>query len=88
MSKLRILCVALAVCAATNGLALAQIVERKVDIFSDGTRTSGTVLSPQATEDKRLPAIVMSHGWGGTAGMLQPQAEHFARAGYFVLGNL
>jgi dienelactone hydrolase len=65
--------------------ALAQLTERKVDIYSEGVRMAGTVLYPQAEEGKRLPTIVMSHGWGGTAALLRPDAERFARAGYFVL---
>jgi alpha-beta hydrolase superfamily lysophospholipase len=65
--------------------ALAQLAERKVDIFSEGVRTAGSVLYAQALEGKKLPTIILSHGWGGTAAMLRPQAERFAEAGYFVL---
>jgi dienelactone hydrolase len=65
--------------------ALAQLAERKVDIYSEGVRMSGLVLHPQAFEGQKLPAVILSHGWGGTAAMLRPQAERFAQAGYFVL---
>ena len=65
--------------------ALSQLAERKVDIYSEGVRMTGTVLYPQALEGKKLPVIILSHGWGGTAAMLRPQAERFAQAGYFVL---
>jgi dienelactone hydrolase len=65
--------------------ALAQLAERKVDIYSEGVRMTGAVLYPQALEGNKLPAIILSHGWGGTAAMLRPQAERFAQAGYFVL---
>src|SRR5712672_3490888 len=65
--------------------ALAQLAERKVDIYSEGVRMTGAVLYPQAFEGKKLPAVILSHGWGGTAAMLRPQAERFAQAGYFVL---
>jgi hypothetical protein len=65
--------------------ALAQLAERKVDIYSEGVRMTGSVLYPQALEGKKLPTIILSHGWGGTAAMLRPQAERFAQAGYFVL---
>jgi len=65
--------------------ALAQLTERKVDIYSEGVRMTGLVLYPQAREGKKLPAVILSHGWGGTAAMLRPQAERFAQAGYFVL---
>lgn len=33
----------------------------------------------------RLPTIVMSHGWGGTAEHLRPDAVAFARAGFLVI---
>jgi len=65
--------------------ALAQLAERKVDIYSEGVRMTGTVLYPQSLEGKKLPTVVLSHGWGGTAAMLRPQADRFAQAGYFVL---
>lgn len=65
--------------------ALAQTVQRNVDILSEGVRMRGVVVHPEAKDTTKLPAIVMSHGWGGTASMLMPQAERFARAGYFVL---
>lgn len=65
--------------------ALAQIVQRNVDILSEGVRMRGIVLHPESKAATPLPTIVMSHGWGGTAAMLMPQAERFAKAGYFVL---
>jgi hypothetical protein len=70
---------------ATSLDVLAQIAERKVDIYSEGVRMTGTVLFPQALEGRKLPTVVMSHGWGGTAALLRPEAERFAQAGYFVL---
>ncbi len=75
----------LVVLVATSLPAGAEIVERKVTIFSQGLRLSGTVLYPEGPEDKKLPAVIMSHGWGGTAALLHPDAERFAHAGYFVL---
>jgi pimeloyl-ACP methyl ester carboxylesterase len=73
-------------CLALLGLpARAQLIERRVDIFSEGVRMGGYVLHPAATAGERLPAVVLSHGWGGTAALLRPEAERFARAGYFVL---
>jgi len=65
--------------------AFAEWTERKVDIHSEGVRIAGTVLQPQTIGETRLPALVMSHGWGGTAGMLRTQAERFVEAGYVVL---
>lgn len=65
--------------------APAQLVERQVDILSEGVRMRGFALRAAANDGAKLPAILMSHGWGGTASMLRPQAERFANAGYFVL---
>lgn len=65
--------------------AFAQTVQRNVEILSEGVRMRGMVVHPESPEPAKLPAIVMSHGWGGTAAMLMPQAERIARAGYFVL---
>lgn len=67
------------------GSARAEVVERPVEIFSGGTRVSGTLLHPPLQAGARLPAVVMSHGWGGTAALLRPQAQRMAEAGFFVL---
>jgi len=85
MRRLEFLCFTLLALMATSLDVLAQIAERKVDIYSEGVRMSGTVLYPQALEGKKLPTVIMSHGWGGTAALLRPDAERFAKAGYFVL---
>ena len=85
MRKLEFLCFTLLALMTMSLDVLAQIAERKVDIYSAGVRMTGTVLYPQALEGKKLPTVVMSHGWGGTAALLRPQAERFAQAGYFVL---
>lgn len=43
------------------------------------------VFAPKNTKSEKLPTIVMSHGWGGTAAALRADAIIFARAGYLVL---
>ena len=43
------------------------------------------VFAPKAPKSEKLPTIVMSHGWGGTAAALRPDAVAFARAGYLVI---
>lgn len=58
---------------------------RRADIVSDGTRMAAEVFSPARPESDKLPAIVMSHGWGGTAEALRPDAIVFARAGFLVV---
>lgn len=55
-------------------------------IISEGTRMATEVFAPKKSEgDVKLPTIVMSHGWGGTAAALRPDAIVFARAGYLVV---
>ena len=58
---------------------------RSVDIYSEGTRMAGDVYSAKVNTGKKLPTIVMAHGWGGTKAALRPEAIAFAQAGYFVV---
>jgi dienelactone hydrolase len=62
-----------------------DIASRKVDIMSEGVRLSGEVFSAKALAGKKLPTIVMSHGWGGTVAGLRRDAAEFAKAGYLVV---
>ena len=62
-----------------------DIERRKATIISEGVRMRGDVYSLKSLAGQRLPAIIMAHGWGGTAAMLLPQAVTFARAGYVVV---
>ena len=60
------------------------VAHRAVDIWSEGTRMAGDLYWPRgATGD--LPAIVMSHGWGGTKASLVRNAAIFAADGFLVL---
>ena len=58
---------------------------RTADIFSEGTRMSAEVFSPEGSEGKKLPTIIMSHGWGGLAEHLRHSACEFTKAGYLVI---
>jgi dienelactone hydrolase len=58
---------------------------RAADILSEGTRMAAEVFAPKEPKEDRLPTVVMSHGWGGTAAALRPDAVAFARAGYLVV---
>src|SRR5215472_3858003 len=58
---------------------------RSVDIFSEGTRMAGDVYVAKANAGKKLPTIVMAHGWGGTKAAFRPEAIAFAQAGYLVV---
>lgn len=62
-----------------------DIAYRRASIVSEGIRLAADVYSLKDNEDKALPTIIMSHGWGGVAKSLTPQALDFARAGYFVV---
>lgn len=61
------------------------VVFRAGDIQSEGARMSAEVFAPDGSEGKKLPTIIMSHGWGGTAQALRPSAMAFAKAGYLVI---
>ena len=59
---------------ATATVALAQpgsvtpenVEVRRVAIWSEGVRLAGDLYTPkELASDARLPAIVLSHGWGG-----------------------
>ncbi|HEY8572264.1 alpha/beta hydrolase [Phenylobacterium sp.] len=66
--------------------APAGVNFRSVTIISEGVRLHGEVFTPaNAPAGRKLPAVVMAHGWGGTAAGLRNDAADIARAGYFVL---
>ncbi len=62
-----------------------DVLFRTADIMSEGTRMAAEVFAPKNPKSDKLPTIVMSHGWGGTAAALRPDAIAFARAGYLVV---
>lgn len=62
-----------------------DVTTRAVDIWSEGTRMSGTVFTRKDTGSEKLPTILMAHGWGGTAAALTRDAVGFAKAGYLVV---
>jgi len=62
-----------------------DIAFRTADINSEGTRIAAGIFAPGKPEADRLPTIVMSHGWGGTAAKLRPDGIAFAKAGYLVV---
>ena len=62
-----------------------NVVVRHVDIYSEGTRMSGQFYSDKKFAGKKLPTIIMAHGWGGIAAYLDREAVAFSEAGYLVL---
>ncbi|HWY86296.1 MAG TPA: alpha/beta fold hydrolase [Gemmataceae bacterium] len=62
-----------------------DIAYRRATVVSEGIRLAADVFALKENADKVLPTIIMSHGWGGVARSLWPQALEFTRAGYFVV---
>jgi uncharacterized protein len=83
-SVLRWMLVFLALCLLARGVLAQEIEERPVDIISDGTRMHATLYRLKSAAGP-LPAIILSHGWGGTAALLRYQATEFAKAGYVAV---
>lgn len=55
-------------------------------IDSDGTRLA-EIFSLESNAGKKLPCILMAHGWGGTVRGLHQDAVVFARAGYLAVAS-
>jgi uncharacterized protein len=72
-------------CVAQSAAIPNDVALRTADIYSEGTRMAADVFVAKANAAKRLPTIVMAHGWGGNKNALQPEAVAFAQAGYFVV---
>jgi dienelactone hydrolase len=61
------------------------IAHRTANIMSEGVRLSAEVFSPKEHGEKRLPTVILCHGWGGTAALLRREAVAFAKAGYLAI---
>jgi pimeloyl-ACP methyl ester carboxylesterase len=62
-----------------------EIDFRRASILSEGTRMHAELFSLKTLGGRRLPTILMAHGWGGTAANLRTVALDFARAGYLAV---
>ncbi len=62
-----------------------ELSYRTADIWSEGTRMSADVFALKSLDGKKLPTILMAHGWGGTRAGLRLDAVGFAKAGYLVV---
>jgi dienelactone hydrolase len=58
---------------------------RTADIMSEGTRMAAELFALKTNNGKKLPTVILCHGWGGTKVGLRPQAIAFARAGYLAV---
>ncbi len=86
MMRIALLLLAFPSLAAAQGFSPPEDLSfRKDKIMSEGVRLGAEVFSLKANAEKKLPTIVMCHGWGGTARSLRSDAVVFARAGYLVV---
>ncbi len=75
-----------AVAAQAPAFSIPEEIDfRKANIISEGTRMSAELFSLKSLAGKKLPTIILCHGWGGVAAQLRRDAVAFARAGYFVM---
>ncbi len=88
MKRLAALFVLLAVApslAQRHWTAPEGIDWRTGTIHSEGTRLAAEIFSLQEHDGKKLPCILMAHGWGGTVRGLRRDAVEFAKAGYLAV---
>jgi uncharacterized protein len=62
-----------------------DVAYRTANVMSEGVRLSAEVFSPKEHAGKRLPTVILCHGWGGTAALLRREGVAFARAGYLAI---
>lgn len=80
---------ALVVCRTRLGAADYRPPEdiefSRATIFSEGIRLAAERFLPRDRVGERLPTLILSHGWGGSAALLRPDAVVFARGGFLVV---
>src|SRR5260370_38568082 len=57
-----------------------------VDIYSEGTRMAGDGYVAKANTNKKLPTMVMAHGWDGAKAVIRPETSAFGQTGYMGIG--
>lgn len=62
-----------------------DIVFRVVSIMSEGVRLHAELFYRKDDEGKKLPTVIMAHGWGGVAAAFRRDATELAQAGYLVI---
>ena len=58
---------------------------KAADFISENVRLTAQWFYPAGNEGRKLPAVIMAPGWGGTASNLRQDAIDLARAGYLVM---
>lgn len=71
--------------AQTQWSAPEGIDWREGTIHSEGTRLAAEIFSLESNSGKKLPCILMAHGWGGTVRGLRRDAVAFAKAGFLAV---
>ncbi|TWT05623.1 alpha/beta hydrolase [Reyranella sp. CPCC 100927] len=60
-------------------------MNKPVIIWSEGSRLAADLFLPDEPHGRRLPAILLCHGWGGLKSHLAVYARRFARHGFACL---
>ena len=78
--------------ATVQGLASARdyrppqgIGFKATDFVSENVRLTAQWFYAVQNEGKKLPTVIIAHGWGGTAANFRQDAVDLARAGYLVM---
>ena len=78
--------------ATVQGLPAARdyrppegVVFKTTDFLSENVRLTAQWFYAAGAEGKRLPTVIMAHGWGATAANFREDAVELARAGYLVM---
>lgn len=78
--------------ATAQGLPTAQAYRppegigfRAADFISENVRLTAQWFWAAENQGKKLPTVIMAHGWGATAASLRQDAVDLARAGYLVM---
>jgi fermentation-respiration switch protein FrsA (DUF1100 family) len=61
------------------------IVFKATDFLSDNVRLTAQWFYAAGSEGRKLPTVIMAHGWGATAASFREDAVAMARAGYLVM---
>jgi len=61
------------------------IAFKSTDFISENVRLTAQWFYTSQNEDRKLPTVIIAHGWGGTAANLRQDAIDLARAGYLVM---
>src|SRR5690349_16648841 len=58
---------------------------KTTDFLSENVRLTAQWVYAAGNEGRKLPTVIMAHGWGATAASFRDDAVELARAGYLVM---